>query len=143
MLLTTDQLEAGLSTLNNGKLLLSQVDDLTSIFRGFLGELADNYPIRQTLTLEDDTTSGGARRAEKLAACLLLFQDNQFTPESGFAPTAANRTGFNYSMDGEVFEIFKYAFGLYWNLPVEFTNAFLSASRNRTSAGGRFVNTLT
>ncbi len=143
LLLTTDQLAAGLATLENGKLTASQVDDLYSIFRGYLGNLAPNYPILTVLRAEDDDESGGARRCEKLAACLILFQEDQFTPESGFAPTAANRTGFNYSADGEMFEIFKYCFGLFWDIPKEMTNRFQNAGSSRTSAQGRFVNTNT
>lgn len=139
MLLSLDQLAAGKISLQSGKLHLSQVSDLVSIFRGYLGPLADDYSIEAILVAEDDTTSGGARRCEKLAACLELFRDNQFTPESGFAPTAANRTGFNYSLDGEVYEIFKYCFGLFWPIPKELANNFQSGNRLRSSAQGSFV----
>lgn len=139
MLLSQDQLAAGKISLNDGKLHSSQVSDLISIFRGYLGGLADGYAMKATLEAEDDNDGLGQRRCEKLAACLILFQENQFTPASGFAPTAANRTGFNYSLDGEVFEIFKYCFGLFWNLPKDFTNPFQNSALNRVSAQGRFV----
>lgn len=140
MLLTTEQLAAGLATLVNHKLTKAMVDDLVAIFRGFLGDLEANYPISATLTAEDDNDGLGARRCEKLAACLLLFQENQFTPESGFAPTAANRTGFNYSLDGEVFQTFLYCFGLFWPVPRQLAD---NKSTRRGSAQGRFVTTLT
>lgn len=118
----------------------AQVSDLVSIFRGYLSELVDSYSydLENTFLNEVDTADGPLR-ATKLAACLKIFQENQFTPASGFAPTAANRTGFNYSLDGEVFEVFKYAFCLFWNWPVEFENRFKRSSSAFVSSQGRFV----
>lgn len=141
-LLTEEQLAAASGSLEEGKLSAAHVDDLLAIFRGYLGTLASKYPLRSTFEAEDDEDGLGRRRCEKLVACLVLFQDNQFTPESGFAPTAANRTGFIYSSDGEVFEIFKYAFCLFWDWPEEFANKFQAGNANRRSAQGRFVKTL-
>lgn len=140
MLLTTDQINQGSAAIaNNGnKLTVSMVSDLVSIFRGYLGPLADNYDIETTLLAETDTQTG-ALRCAKLAACLFLFQENQFTPASGFAPTVANRTGFNYSLDGEVYEIFKYAFGLFWDIPKELELRFQNASARFTSTEGQFL----
>lgn len=135
MLLTKEQIDAGSLAIanNDNQLTESMISDLVSIFRGYLGVLADRYPLESTLRAEQDT-AGGALRCAKLAACLTLFQDLQFTPASGFAPTVANRTGFNYSLDGEVYEIFKYAFGLFWNIPKE-----LEIKYNRAAGGGSFA----
>lgn len=129
LLLTTEQIDAGAEAIvnNNNRLTASMVEDLLSIFRGYLGSLAANYDLKTTLENEQDA-NGGSQKCAKLAACLFLFQENQFTPESGFAPTVANRTGFNYSMHGEVFEIFKYAFGLFWDIPPELVNKFNKSS---------------
>lgn len=137
MLLSSEQLAAGLATLDSGKLTPSQVFDLLSIFRGYLGTLAENYEIQSTLENEDDGNGLNARRCEKLAACLILFQENQFTPHAGFDPTAANRTGFVYSLDGENFEIFKYCFGLFWDVPKELTQK----GSPRVSSQGSFTRT--
>ncbi len=129
MLLTDDQISAGSLTLLNGKLQPSQVDDLISIWRSYLGTLASNYQLLTTLEALDDT-GNTRKRAAKLAACLLLWQDNQFDV-SGFAATAANKSGFNDSGPGENYEIFKYAFGLFWDIPVELEIKF-----NSNSSGG-------
>lgn len=137
LLLTDEQLAAGSATLNSGQLTPSQVSDLVSIFRGYLGKLAPNYPIQAALASENDTTSGGWQRCAKLAACLVLFQENQFTPDSGIAATRTE--GVNFSADGEVFEIFKYAFGLFWDIPKELWNKYNRLSSNRTSLQGRVV----
>jgi hypothetical protein len=134
LLLTTDQIDAAAATLvtSDNKLTAGMVSDLVSIFRGYLGPLASSYTLKDTLAAQQDLQENDERIAAKLAACLALFQENQFTPESGFAPTAANRTGFNYSLDGEVYEIFKYAFGLLWDIPVELPTVAT------TGSGGRF-----
>lgn len=136
LLLTDDQIAAGAAALTDGKLSGSMVADLVSIFRGYLGDLAVNYPLEATLAAEDDNASD-AKRCAKLAACLSLFQENQFTPLAGFAPTAGNRTGFVYSMDGEVFEIFRYAFGLFWDIPAALTAK--AGSQSRVSTQGAFI----
>jgi len=138
-LLSKDQIDAGsLAVFNNGnKLTDDMVDDLVSIYRGYLGELFDNYDVEATLKAETD--SALRKRCAKLAACLLYFQENQFTPASGFAPTLANRTGFNYSMDGEIYEVFKYAFGLFWNIPKELELRFNNMAGNSVSSEGVFL----
>lgn len=138
-LLSKDQIDAGSQAVfNNGnKLTDDMVDDLVSIYRGYLGELFDNYDIEATLKAETDTAL--RKRCAKLAACLLYFQENQFTPASGFAPTLANRTGFNYSMDGEVYEVFKYAFGLFWNIPKELEIRFNTSGGRGVSSEGVFL----
>lgn len=130
LLLSKEQIDAGSQVvfLNDNKLTASQITDLLSIFRGYLGPLAAQYPLRATLEAEQDTQNGDQRCA-KLVACLTLFQENQFTPASGFAPTVANRTGFNFSADGEVYEFFKYAFGLFWDIPAELELKFNSLSQ--------------
>src|SRR6476661_5701487 len=139
-LLTKAQIDAGSAVVaqNDNKLTASQVADLVSIFRGYLGSLAANYSIRATLEAEQDI-DGGDLRCAKLAACLALFQENQFTPASGFAATNANRTGFTYSLDGEVYETFKYAFGLFWDLPPELEIRFNNSRTGGKSAQGQFV----
>ncbi len=141
-LLTDAQLTVGEETLEAGKLPPSVVIDLVSIFRGYLGELAESYPLVATFEGEDDNDGLGRQRCAKLAACLAIFNENQFTPRSGYDATNANRTGFVYSLDGEVFEVFKYVFGLFWPLPKEFQNNFQNSARTRTSAQGSFVNRL-
>lgn len=137
-LLSKDQVDAGSEAIfqNGNKLTESMIIDLISIFRGYLGSLYDDYPIETTLRAEIDVEFG-PKKCAKLAACLLKFQDEQFTPASGFAPTVANRTGFNYSMDGEVYEVFKYAWGLFWNIPQELEIRFQNngALRFRGSEG--------
>ena len=140
LLLTTEQIDAGSAAIatNDNKLTASMVGDLVSIFRGFLGPLASNYSIKTTLETEQDVMNGELKCA-KLAACLTLFQDLQFTPVSGFAPTVANRTGFNYSMDGEVYEVFKYAFGLFWDIPAEMELRFNRQSGMAKSVEGKFL----
>jgi hypothetical protein len=119
-LLTTEQISAGETALIGNRLTLSQVDDLLSIFRGYLGAIANNYPLESTFTNLEDTVS--SNRCAKLAACLLLWQDNQFDV-SGFVATNANKTGFTDSTPGENYEIFKYAFGMFWTLPDRFLNS--------------------
>lgn len=110
------------------------MSDLLSIFRGYLGELESDYSIQATLEAQDDDTDP-SQKCAKLMACLALWSENQFTPSvAGFAPTAANRTGFVYSLEGENFEIFKYAFGLFWSLP----RGLGSSSNQRVSTQGTF-----
>jgi len=140
-LLSKDQVDAGSeAVLNNGNQLTeSMIIDLISIFRGYLGELYDDYPIEDTLRAETDTAIG-PRKCAKLAAYLIYFQDNQFTPVSGFAPTVANRTGFNYSMDGEVYKVFEYAWGMFWNVPAEVRAQYgPSGSKRFASSEGEFL----
>lgn len=132
-LLTSAQITAGVASLTNDKLTTPQISDLVSIFRGYLGDLAGDYALQATFEALDDSANG-AQICAKLAACLALFQENQFTPRAGFDPTAANRTGFVYSLDGEIYEIFKYAFGLLWDLPRS-----LSGKASRVSTQGTFV----
>lgn len=134
LLLTDDQITAGAATLVNGKLPASAVSDLLSISRGYLGALADDYPLEATFTAEDDSDGLERGRAAKLAACLALFQENQFTPKSGFEATNGSRTGFVYSLDGEVFQIFLYVFGLFWTVPTAIANGG-SANRRRSTQG--------
>jgi len=141
-LLSKEQIDAGsqLVFTTGNRLTASQITDLLSIFRGYLGPLASEYPLRATLEAEQDIPDGDFKCA-KLAACLNLFQELQFTPASGFAATVANRTGFNFSADGEVYEIFKYAFGLYWDIPAELEIRFNSLSSGGTGSfqQGAFV----
>jgi hypothetical protein len=141
LLLTKSQIDAGSEAvaLTDNKLTADQISDLVSIFRGYLGPLFDLYPVESTLAAEQDT-AGSALRCAKLAACLGLFQENQFTPQSGFAATNANRTGFTYSLHGEVYEVFKYAFGLFWTIPAELELQFnaLSKRSGGTSSQGVF-----
>ena len=117
--LTADQVTKGEETLlgsaGSRRLKISQVDDLMSIFRKYLKHLATNYPIRATFEqLRDDGVENN--KCAKLAACLLLWQDVQFD-NSAFAATNANRTGFTDSTIQERFDIFEYAFCLFWDLP--------------------------
>lgn len=130
-LLSRDQIIAGSEAVfaNGNKLTDDMVDDLVSIFRGYLGSVYDDYAVETTLKAEQDTPT--RTRCAKLAACLIYFQENQFTPASGFAPTVANRTGFNYSMDGEIYEVFKYAWGLFWNIPPELELRFQAKGSSR------------
>lgn len=134
--LTDEQLTAGASVLVNNKLTNSQVEDLTSIFRGFLSELANDYSIKPTLEGLEDSTE--IKTCAKLSACLLMFQDIGFD-NGGFAPTNANRTGFNTSVDMEEYKTFRYAFGLLWSIPKQLDNQFLGGvSRRRTTVQGKF-----
>jgi hypothetical protein len=139
MILTTEQLndaKAIIATSNN-RLTASQVTDLVSIFREYLGEsLSKKYSLKTTLEAEIDITNGDEKCA-KLVACLFLWQENQFG-NGGFAPTAANRTGFNYSIGEEGFRIFKYAFGLFWDIPDGLSNRFLSSTAQGVSEQGTY-----
>lgn len=138
LLLTSEQITAGAAGLSSGKLTASAVADLLSIFRGYLGDLESDYSIQSTLEAQDDSADL-SQKCAKLMACLALWSDNQFTPEiAGFAPTAANRTGFVYALSGENFEIFKYAFGLFWSLPKSLSQ---SGSSSRVSTQGTFRRT--
>lgn len=137
-MLTKEQMVAGLASLEEGKLSPSAIGDLVSIFRGYLSDLFANYSIESTFQNEDDNDGLGAQRCQKLAAVLLLFQENQFTPAAGFSATSSD--GFNYSLDGENFELFKYAFGLFWELPKAFQSPFQNAFNRRTSAQGKYKN---
>jgi len=113
-LLTQEQIDAGAATLAGGKLRQSQVDDILSIWRGYLGGLASSYSLSSTLSgAQDDAVSN---KCAKLAACLQLWQDVQFDV-SAFAATNANRTGFTDSTKDERYEIFLYSFGLFWDIP--------------------------
>lgn len=137
-LLTEEQITFAKTTLIDNKLKPTQIEDLLSIFREFLGYLAENYQIEKTLT--DCQDVNGSEKCAKLSACLMLWQDNQFS-NGGFAPTLANRTGFNFSIDVEDYRIFKYAFGLFWNVPQELENKFIKNGRGRVSETGSFINT--
>jgi hypothetical protein len=134
-ILTPEQITAGNATLQDNKLLLTQVEDLLSMFREFLNHLAENYPIEATLKAETDT--GGSQKCAKLAACLLLWQDNQFA-NGGLEATRT--VGVNFSIDVEDYRIFKYAFGLFWSLPIEMENRFVKLGNNRQSQSGEFIN---
>jgi hypothetical protein len=117
--LTAEQILAGEATLTGDagdrRLKVSQVDDLMSIFRKYLKNFVGNFPIRSTFeALRDDGVENN--RCAKLAACLLLWQDVQFDV-SEFAATNANRTGYTDSTIKERFDIFEYAFCLFWDLP--------------------------
>lgn len=137
LLLTSEQIDAAEGSLVNSKLTSAQVGDLLSIFRGYLGPLAADYALEATFTAQDDS-SDTSRKCAKLAACLQLFSDNQFTPDvAGFANTAANRTGFVYSLEGENYKVFTYAFGLFWDLPRQLA----SPNGRRVSMQGKFVYT--
>jgi hypothetical protein len=127
LILTSAEITAGAGTLSGGKLKASQVEDLVSTFRSYLGSLAGNYALKPTFEALTDTAD--SNKAAKLAACLLRWQDNAFDV-SAFAATNANRTGFTDSTPGENFEIFKYAFGLFWDFPIELENRWLNRSNN-------------
>lgn len=114
LLLTSDQITAGAATLSGNKLKSSQIDDLVSIWRGYLGGLASNYALVSTLENQEDDAD--SNRCAKLAACLLLWQDVQFDV-TAFSATNANRTGFTDSTEKERYEIFLYTFGLFWDIP--------------------------
>lgn len=96
LILTAEQITAGAATLSSNKLKESQVDDLISISRFYLGRFASNYALRSTFEGLTDTVT--SNRCAKLAACLLLWQENQFDV-SGFAATNANREGYYDSTD--------------------------------------------
>jgi hypothetical protein len=117
--LTAEQITAGETTLagdaGDRRLKVSQIDDLMAIFRKYLKNLTGNYPLRKTFEdLRDDGDENN--RCAKLAACLLLWQDVQFD-NSAFAATNANRTGYTDSTLAERFDIFEYAFCLFWDMP--------------------------
>ena len=130
--LTAEQIEAGAATLSNlQKLKGSQIDDILSIWRGFLGNLASNYPLRSTLeNVQDDAENN---RAAKLAACLLLWQDVQFDV-TAFVATNANRTGFTDSAIGERYDIFLYTFGLFWDIPSSLLKTLTGQNSNFASS---------
>lgn len=141
LILTDGQITQGTASLISGKLTESQVDDLITMFRNYLGFLASDYPIESTLTIQEDNTNS-KNRCAKLAACLLLWQDDQFL-NGGFAATNSNRTGFNYSIDETGYLIFKYAFGLFWDIPIQLDNKFLSGGNYvPNSRQGKFIEIL-
>jgi hypothetical protein len=135
--LTDEQIENGADSLEDNKLTPSQVEDIVSIFRGFLWDLADNYELEETLTALEDSAS--VKTCAKLAACLQLFNEEIAFDNGGFAATLANKTGFNYSLDTQEFKIFKYAFGLLWTVPIDIGQMGASSGH---SEQGYFVNTL-
>ena len=136
--LSDEELQTATDSLVNSKLSVSQIEDLISFFRIFLNELASNYSMNEVLTaLEDDANS---LTCAKLVACLNRWNEIEFD-DGGFAPTNANRTGFNASVDVQEFKIFKYAFTLLWDLPAELNNKNLRKGRVRTSQQGRYINT--
>lgn len=139
MLLTTEQITDAKAIIanTNNRLTASQVTDLVSIFREYLGaSLSQKYSLKTTLESEVDVANGEEKCA-KLVACLFLWQENQFG-NGGFAPTAANRTGFNYSISEEGFRIFKYAFGLFWDIPDGLANRFLASNSSGFSEQGTY-----
>lgn len=123
--LTSEQIQLGANALSSWKLKQGQVDDLVSVFRGYLCELADDYELEATFSAETDTA--GRNRAAKLSACLILLQDNEFI-NGGFAPTNANRTGLNYSIDRTNYDIFRYMMGLFWTIPSALDNRWLNGN---------------
>lgn len=122
--LTAEAVSAGADTLESNKLKPSQIEDLVSVFRGYLGSLADEYDdfSDKLASLTDSATSN---TCAKLAAFLLVLQPNGFD-NGGFAATNANRSGFNYSIDEANFLAFKYAFGLLYTIPDQLVNPFQS-----------------
>lgn len=129
--LSAEAISAGAETLENNRLKPSQIDDLVSVFRGYLGELADDYDMETDLgMLVDDANKN---KCAKLAAFLLVLQPNGFD-NGGFAATNANRSGFNYSIDEANFQAFKYAFGLLYTIPDILKNSFISLA-NGSSRG--------
>lgn len=133
--LTDAQIAAGAESLTDNKLTADQIDDLISIFRKYLKHLATNYALRTTFEALTDTAT--SKRAAKLAACLLLWQDVQFD-NSAFAATNANRTGYTDSTIAERYDIFEYAFGLFWDLPANLPGASGSSSLMSGSSDGFF-----
>lgn len=121
--LSSAQISAGANTLDANKLKPSQVDDLVSVFRDFLGSLAADYSVRSDLEALTDTPT--SNRCAKFAAYLILLQDAEFG-NGGFAATNANRTGFNYSIDQENYLMFRYFFGLLYDIPDELDNRWIS-----------------
>ena len=131
--ISDDELATATGNLVNSKLTVAQVQDIVSFFRIFLAELASNYSIQSTLEgLEDDTDN---KTCAKLLACLTRWNDLQFD-NGGFAPTNANRTGFNASIDVEEFKIFRYGWTLLWDLPSNLVS--LNGNRRRTTQQGSF-----
>jgi hypothetical protein len=135
--LTAEQIQAGEATLTGDagdrRLKVSQVDDLLSIFRKYLRVYAGNYPLRTTFeVLRDDGEENN--KCAKLAACLLLWQDVQFDV-SEFAATNANRTGYTDSTVKERFDIFEYAFCLFWDLPSGVSSGAAGSSSYSSSDG--------
>lgn len=138
LILTDAQIAKGDESLTDDKLSGSQVDDLVSMCRAFLGPLASNYPLETTFESLDDSANT-KQRCAKLAACLLLWQEYQFL-NGGFAATNANRTGFNFSIDENAFQIFKYAFGFFWDIPIELQNRYLNTTAlNRGPKQGNII----
>lgn len=142
LLLRSEQIEAGALTLNQTtkKLKSPQVDDLVAIFRWFLGSLASKYTLRATFEgLTDDAESN---KCAKLAACLIAWQDYQFDT-GGFAATAANREGFNFQIERAKYNIFQYAFTLFWDLPPELESIYIfGGNGNRKSSQGSVLKSL-
>ena len=127
-----NELATATGNLVNSKLTVAQVQDIVSFFRVFLVELAENYSIKSTLEgLEDDTEN---KTCAKLLCCLKRWNELQFD-NGGFAPTNANRTGFNASIDVEEFKVFRYGFTLLWDLPSSLSG---SGSKRRTTQQGKF-----
>lgn len=139
LILTSVQITAGATTLVDAKLKPSQIDDLVSIFRGYLGKSATDYTLVSTFESQTDTLT--SNRCAKLAACLNLWQENQFDV-SGFAATAASRQGYFDSTDEENFRIFVYAFGLFWDLPFEISSRFLKGGSSGSTSQGAFVRSI-
>ncbi len=134
--LDADQITAGAASLTDNKLTDSQVEDIVSVFRGFLLDLADYYELTETLEeLEDSETK---KTCAKLAACLQLFNEEIGFDNGGFAATLANKTGFNFSIDTQEFKIFKYAFGLLWTVP---NDLGVMGASSGFSEQGSFINT--
>lgn len=132
--LSSEAIQAGALTLENNKLKPSQIEDLVSVFRGYLDELAENYDLETDLGVLTD--SANSNRCAKLAAYLLSLQDNEFD-NGGFSATNANRSGFNYSIDEENFLRFRYAFGLLYTIPRELANRYRKSSQGMTAVQGR------
>lgn len=134
LVLTAAQITAGAETLVDDKFKLSQIDDLVAIFRNYLGgdQTVSTSTIRSTFeALTDDATNN---KCAKLAACLNLWSENQFDV-SGFAATGASRQGYYDSTAAENFEIFKYAFALFWDLPYSVISRFSGLSRMPSTQG--------
>jgi hypothetical protein len=135
--LTGEQIEAGANTLvgdtGDRRLKVSQVDDLMSIFRKYLKNYASNYPLRPTFeSLRDDDIENN--KCAKLAACLMLWQDVQFDVSS-FEATNSNKTGYKDSTILERFDIFEYAFCLFWDMPSVISANGLNQSSFSSSDG--------
>lgn len=133
-MLTAEQITAGALLLTDNKLTESQVDDIVSIWRIYLGNLASGYSLRSTLEAQTDTVT--SKKCAKLAACLTLWQDVQFDV-SGFAATNASRNGYFDSTERERKEIFLYSFGLFWEIP---QSLLASLNQGWTASSQGFAN---